>query len=68
MVHDRICIRMEAYDHRALDVPAKEIVDHPERTSARMCGPIPSVRTTVVAEDLQPMVTRTGRGTQSRKK
>src|SRR5471032_2778490 len=38
---DRIRIRMEAYDHRALDSSAKEIVDHAKRTNARVCGPIP---------------------------
>ncbi len=32
---------MEAYDHRALDASAKEIVDHAKRTNARVCGPIP---------------------------
>src|SRR5574338_1181586 len=39
--HERIRIRMEAYDHRALDASAKEIVDHAKRTNARVCGPIP---------------------------
>ena len=29
--HERIRIRMEAYDHRALDASAKEIVDHAKR-------------------------------------
>src|ERR1035437_3347750 len=38
--HERIRIRMEAYDHRALDAPAKEIVDHAKRTSAKVRGPI----------------------------
>ena len=38
---DRIRIRMEAYDHRALDASAKEIVEHAKRTNARVCGPIP---------------------------
>jgi small subunit ribosomal protein S10 len=32
---------MEAYDHRALDAFAKEIVEHAKRTNARACGPIP---------------------------
>ena len=32
---------MEAYDHRALDSSAKEIVDHAQRTGARVFGPIP---------------------------
>ena len=41
MVQDKIRIRMEAYDHRTLDSSAKEIVDHAERTGARVCGPIP---------------------------
>ena len=38
---ERIRIRMEAYDHRALDASAREIVDHAKRTNARVCGPIP---------------------------
>lgn len=37
----RIRIRMEAYDHRALDASATEIVEQAKRTSARVCGPIP---------------------------
>jgi small subunit ribosomal protein S10 len=41
MAHDKIRIRMEAYDHRSLDGSAREIVDHAERTGARVCGPIP---------------------------
>jgi small subunit ribosomal protein S10 len=41
MTGDRIRIRMEAYDHRALDASAREIVDHAKRTNARVCGPIP---------------------------
>ncbi|MCK6485324.1 MAG: 30S ribosomal protein S10 [Phycisphaerae bacterium] len=41
MQGDRIRIRMEAYDHRALDTSAREIVDHARRTNARVCGPIP---------------------------
>ncbi len=32
---------MEAYDHKPLDISAKEIVDHAKRTSARVRGPIP---------------------------
>ena len=35
----RIRIRMEAYDHQALDASAKEIVDHAKRTNARVSGP-----------------------------
>jgi small subunit ribosomal protein S10 len=41
MERERIRIRMEAYDHRALDASAKEIVEHAKRTSARVRGPIP---------------------------
>ena len=37
----KIKIRMEAYDHQALDVSAKEIVEHAKRTGARVAGPIP---------------------------
>jgi len=38
---EKIRIRMEAYDHGALDASASEIVDHARRTNARVCGPIP---------------------------
>ncbi len=38
---ERIRIRMEAYDHRALDTSAKEIVDQARRTNARVSGPVP---------------------------
>ena len=41
MSNNRIRIRMEAYDHQALDASAKEIVDHAKRTGARVAGPIP---------------------------
>src|SRR5215216_106471 len=41
MAGPQIRIRMEAYDHRALDASAKEIVDHAKRTSAKVRGPIP---------------------------
>ena len=40
-VSERIRIRMEAYDHQALDASAQEIVDHAKRTNASVCGPIP---------------------------
>jgi len=32
---------MEAYDHRALDASALEIVDQAKRSSARVRGPVP---------------------------
>ena len=38
---DKIRIRMEAYDHRALDKSAVEIVDQAKRTNAVVCGPVP---------------------------
>lgn len=38
---EKIRIRMEAYDPRALDASAKEIVEHACRTNARVSGPIP---------------------------
>ncbi len=41
MAMDRIRIRMEAYDHRALDSSAVEIVDQAKRSSARVRGPVP---------------------------
>ena len=41
MTGGKVRIRMEAYDHQALDVAAREIVDHAKRTGARVAGPIP---------------------------
>ncbi len=38
---ERIRIRMEAYDHKALDTSAKEIVEQARRTNARVSGPVP---------------------------
>ena len=37
----KIRIRMEAYDHQALDSSAREIADHAKRTGAVVAGPIP---------------------------
>ena len=37
----RIRIRMEAYDHRILDLSAKQIVDAATRTGAKVSGPVP---------------------------
>lgn len=37
----KIRIRLEAYDHQALDVSAREIVEHAKRTNAKVSGPIP---------------------------
>ncbi len=41
MNNEKIRIRMEAYDHRALDNSAKEIVEQASRTNARVSGPVP---------------------------
>ncbi len=41
MTSSKIRIRMEAYDHQALDASAREIVDHAKRTNARVSGPVP---------------------------
>lgn len=38
---EKIRIRMEAYDHKALDTSAKEIVEQARRTNARVSGPVP---------------------------
>src|SRR5690349_11752065 len=38
---DKIQIRMEAYDHEALDQSCLEIVETAKRTGARVAGPIP---------------------------
>ena len=40
-MQERIQIRMEAYDHEALDQSAVEIVETAKRTGARVAGPIP---------------------------
>ena len=41
MAQERIRIRMEAYDHKALDSSAVEIVETAKRTGAKVCGPVP---------------------------
>src|SRR3972149_2378399 len=41
MTAGKIRIRMEAYDHQALDASAREIVDHAKRTNAKVARPIP---------------------------
>ena len=38
---ERIRIRMEAYDTKALDTSAKEIVEQARRTNAKVSGPVP---------------------------
>ena len=41
MDQQSIRIRLKAYDHRALDQSAKEIVNTAQRTGAQVRGPIP---------------------------
>ncbi|MFV1958147.1 MAG: 30S ribosomal protein S10 [Planctomycetota bacterium] len=41
MTTQDIKIRMEAYDHEALDKSAAELVDTAKRTGARVAGPVP---------------------------
>ncbi len=40
-MQDKIRIRMEAYDHEALDQAAFDIVETAKRTGARVSGPVP---------------------------
>ncbi len=41
LAQHKITIRLEAFDHEALDASATEIVDTAKRTGARVAGPIP---------------------------
>jgi small subunit ribosomal protein S10 len=41
MLHQKIRIRLKAYDHRVLDQSAGEIVSAAKRTGAQVAGPIP---------------------------
>ena len=40
-MHDKIKIRLEGYDHTAIDQSAAEIVEVARRTGARLIGPVP---------------------------
>ena len=40
-MQQKITIRLEAYDHKALDQSASDIVETAKRTGARVAGPIP---------------------------
>ena len=40
-MNHKIRIRMEGYDHRILDLSAKQIVDAVTRTGAKVSGPVP---------------------------
>jgi small subunit ribosomal protein S10 len=41
MKTDKVRIRLQAYDHRALDQSAERIADTARRSGARISGPIP---------------------------
>ena len=41
MLHEKIRIRLKAYDHRVLDQSAGEIVNTAKRTGSQVAGPIP---------------------------
>jgi len=41
MLHQKIRIRLKAYDHKVLDQSAQEIVSTANRTGAQVAGPIP---------------------------
>ena len=41
MAHQRVRIRMEAYDHQVLDESARQIVEAVKRSGAKVFGPIP---------------------------
>ncbi len=40
-VHEKVRIKLRAYDHRILDQSAQEIVNTAKRTGAKISGPIP---------------------------
>ena len=39
MAGPKIRIKLRAYDHRMLDVAARDIVEHVQRTGAKVVGP-----------------------------
>jgi small subunit ribosomal protein S10 len=41
MLHEKIRIRLKAYDHRVLDQAAAEIVSTAKRNGAEVAGPVP---------------------------
>ena len=41
MINQKIVIRLESYDHGALDQSAVELVETAKRTGAKVAGPIP---------------------------
>ncbi|MFH1459721.1 MAG: 30S ribosomal protein S10 [Candidatus Omnitrophota bacterium] len=41
MSHQKIRIKLKAYDHRVLDQSAEEIVNTAKKTGAKVSGPVP---------------------------
>ena len=41
MAGPKIRIKLRAYDHRMIDVAARDIVEHVTRTGAKVVGPVP---------------------------
>lgn len=39
--HQKIRIRLKAFDHRLIDQSTREIVETAKKTGAQVCGPIP---------------------------
>jgi small subunit ribosomal protein S10 len=39
--HQRIRIKIKAYDHKIIDQSTNTIIETAERTAAKVCGPIP---------------------------
>jgi small subunit ribosomal protein S10 len=44
MLDQKIRIRLQAFDHKILDLSTSEIVSTAKRTGARVCGPVPLPR------------------------
>lgn len=40
-IDQKIRIRMEAYDHKALDLASLDIIDNAKRSGAKVIGPVP---------------------------
>lgn len=58
----RIRIRLKAYDHKVIDVSAKQIVDTAIRTGAKVAGPVPlPTRRTTFTVVKSPHVYKKGR-------
>lgn len=41
VIENRIRVKLKAYDHRLVDISAKEIVDTAKRTGSEISGPVP---------------------------